>query len=69
MSTSSILFSGGLVVDGLGNAPVRGDVLVIGDRIAGIYKGAKRPRADRVLPACGGGSGAHLEIWFFQVNS
>lgn len=49
MSTSSILFSGGLVVDGLGGAPVRGDVLVIGDRIAGIYRGTRRPRADRVV--------------------
>jgi len=49
MSASSTLFSGGLVVDGLGHAPERADVLVIGDRIAGIYKGARRPRADRTV--------------------
>jgi len=48
MSTST-LFTGGLVVDGLGNPAVRGDVLVIGDRIAGIYKGARKPKADRIV--------------------
>lgn len=49
MSTSSILFTGGTVVDGLGTAPYRADVLVIGERIAGIYKGAKKPQADRIV--------------------
>lgn len=49
MSTHSTLFTGGLIVDGLGSAPVRGDVLVIGDRIAGIYKGPRSPRADRTV--------------------
>ena len=49
MSTTSTLFTGGLVVDGLGTPPVRGDVLVIGDRIAGIFKGTRRPKADRVV--------------------
>lgn len=53
MSTSSTLFSGGLIVDGLGNPPVRGDVLVIGDRIAGVFKGAKKPPADRVVDISG----------------
>ena len=48
MSTST-LFTGGLVVDGLGKPPVRGDVLVIGDRIAGIFRGARRPEADRIV--------------------
>lgn len=36
MTASSILFTGGTIVDGLGNEPVRGDVLVVGDRIARI---------------------------------
>lgn len=53
MSTSSTLFSGGLIVDGLGTPPVRGDVLVIGDRIAGIFKGQKKPPADRVVDITG----------------
>src|SRR4051794_36327409 len=49
MTASSTLFTGGIVVDGLGNKPVRGDVLVIGDRIAGVFKGTKRPKADRIV--------------------
>jgi N-acyl-D-amino-acid deacylase len=49
MGSSSTLFTRGLVVDGLGNPPVRGDVLVVGERIAGIFKGARRPAADRVV--------------------
>lgn len=49
MNKSSTLFTGGLVVDGLGNAPVRADVLVVGDRIAGVFKGARQPRADRIV--------------------
>jgi N-acyl-D-amino-acid deacylase len=53
MSTSSTLFSGGLIVDGLGTPPVRGDVLVIGDRFAGIFKGQKKPPADRVVDISG----------------
>lgn len=53
MSPRSILFTGGLVVDGLGTPPVRGDVLVIGDRIAGVFKGTKCPPADRVVPIDG----------------
>lgn len=51
--TTSTLFTGGLIVDGLGSAPVRGDLLVIADRIAGIYKGQKRPKADRVVDIAG----------------
>lgn len=53
MSVHSILLSGGIVVDGLGNPPVRADVLVVGERIAGIFKGSKRPHADRVEPIDG----------------
>jgi len=53
MNTHSTLFTGGFVIDGLGNAPVRGDVLVIGDRIAGIFRGVRRPAADRVIPIDG----------------
>ncbi|MDR3470272.1 MAG: D-aminoacylase [Devosia sp.] len=47
MSNSSIWFSGGTIVDGLGNPPVRGDVLVIGDRIARITDGSVALAADR----------------------
>jgi N-acyl-D-amino-acid deacylase len=53
MSTGSILLSDGIVVDGLGNPSIRADVLVIGERIAGIFKGSKRPDADRVVPIDG----------------
>lgn len=49
MNSESILFTGGIVVDGLGNPPIRGDVLVKGDRIASASDGSAPPSADRVV--------------------
>ncbi|MCE2737050.1 MAG: D-aminoacylase [Rhodobacter sp.] len=53
MNVSSTLFAGGKVFDGLGNDPICGDVLVIGDRIAGIFRGTHRPSADRTVDITG----------------
>ena len=47
--TSSILFSGGTVVDGLGGPRRRGDVLVEGNRIARVTDGSVPLAADRTV--------------------
>ena len=47
MTEPTTLFSGGIIVDGLGSDPVRGDVLVAGDRIVGVTDGSTRIAADR----------------------
>lgn len=49
MTTGSTLFAGGIIVDGLGNAPIRGDVLVIGDTIARVTDGSESLSADRTV--------------------
>lgn len=51
--SATILFTGGTILDGLGNAPRRGDVLVAGGRIARISDGAGQPAADRVIDISG----------------
>ncbi len=53
MSAQSILFTGGVVVDGLGHPAYSADVLLLGDRIAGIFRGGRRPAADRVVDISG----------------
>lgn len=47
MTPSSTLFTGGIVVDGLGGPRRRGDVLVEGNRIARVTDGTKTLAADR----------------------
>ena len=49
MTSQTTLFSGGIIVDGLGSDPVRGDVLVEGDRIVRITDGTERLEADREI--------------------
>jgi len=51
--TSSILFSGGTIVDGNGTAPRRGDVLVESDRITRVTDGVEMLTADRVVDMTG----------------
>jgi N-acyl-D-amino-acid deacylase len=51
--TTSILFSGGTIVDGSGNAPFRGDVLVEGDKITRVTDGTVSMTADRVIDVTG----------------
>ena len=47
--SNSILFTGGIIVDGLSNPARKGDVLVIGDRIAAVTLPSAAPAADRVV--------------------
>jgi N-acyl-D-amino-acid deacylase len=49
MSSGSTLFTGGTVVDGLGNAPVRADVLVENGRIAAVSPPGAAGRAMRTV--------------------
>ncbi|WIY52540.1 D-aminoacylase [Devosia sp. YIM 151766] len=51
--TTSILFSGGTIVDGRGTPPRRGDVLVQGDKITRVTDGAEAISADRVIDISG----------------
>ena len=53
MSSGSILFTGGTLVDGLGNAPRRADVLVDAGRIAALSTDAAQTRADRIVDITG----------------
>ena len=58
---AAVLFRGGQVLDGTGNPWVRGDVLVVGDRIArvGVIPAAEVPAdAGEVDAAVGGGAAA-----------
>lgn len=52
MSTT-LLFAGGTVVDGLGGAPYAGDVLISGTAITGIYPPGSAPAADRIVDISG----------------
>lgn len=49
MTDKTTLFTGGTIVDGLGNVPYRGDVLVAGGSIARIVTDGTRPEADRAI--------------------
>jgi len=49
MTAKTTLFSGGILVDGLGSDPVRGDVLVEGDRIVRVTNGTEKLQADRTI--------------------
>lgn len=51
--TSTILFSGGSIVDGTGSDPRFGDVLVEGTKIARVTDGQERLKADRVVNLSG----------------
>ncbi len=50
---AAVLIRGARVFDGTGAAAVPGDVLVVGDRIAGVGRHLKRPRGARVIDARG----------------
>jgi N-acyl-D-aspartate/D-glutamate deacylase len=49
----TVAIRGGTVVDGTGAAPVRADVVIDGERIAGIGSGADTTGADTVIDATG----------------
>lgn len=53
MSSPTILFAGGTIVDGLGGPGRRGDVLVEGDRIARVTDGTEQLVADRRVDISG----------------
>jgi N-acyl-D-aspartate/D-glutamate deacylase len=51
---TTVLIKGGRVLDGTGAAAFEGDVLLEGDRIAGLLRrGEEVPAADRVVDASG----------------
>lgn len=52
--TATVLITGGLIVDPASDAPlVRGDILIVGDRIERISPSIRPPRAARVIDASG----------------
>ena len=53
MSSGSTLFTDGIVVDGLGNPPVRGDVLVEAGRIAAVSTDGRPLVGERVVDIAG----------------
>jgi N-acyl-D-aspartate/D-glutamate deacylase len=67
VSVSSLLIAGGLIVDGTGNPPFKGCVLVEGDRIAFVGRGEECRALDarRVIDA----EGLYVSPGFIDLHS
>jgi len=63
--TTSILFAGGLILDGHGQTPFRGDVRLTGDTITHVTEGPSGLTADRVIDI----SGAAIAPGFIDMHT